>query len=403
MAEPAVVPSLSQRGTSRILFIVADGLGGLARELGGPTELEAAATPHLDRLAHEGVVGLCTPIAPGITPGSGAAHLALFGYDPLEHRIGRGVLDALGAGVELAAGDVAIRANLCTLDGTGRVTDRRAGRIASAESARVVERLRAGVRVDGVDLLFTPVREHRVAIRLRGPALGTAVSDTDPLVPGEPPLEPRALDTDSAETARIAAAISRQAREILSGERRANGLLLRGFGSAPRLTSMTDLYGLAPAAVAAYPTYRGLAQLVGMCVLDSGHSPAEYAPVVERHWDKYDFFFLHFKDPDTRGEDGDFDGKVRAIEALDQIVPSLLALAPDVVVVTGDHSTPSTLRSHSFHPVPLLLWAPATVRADNVTTFGEGACLRGGLGQILARDLMPIVLAHAGRLRRFSA
>jgi 2,3-bisphosphoglycerate-independent phosphoglycerate mutase len=312
-------------------------------------------------------------------------------------------LDALGAGVELAPGDVAIRANLCTLDSAGRVTDRRAGRIASAESARIVERLRAGVRVDGVDLLFTPVREHRVAIRLRGPALGTAVSDTDPLVPGEPPLEPRALDTDSAETARIAAAISRRAREILSSERRANGLLLRGFGSAPRLTSMTDLYGLAPAAVAAYPTYRGLAQLVGMSVLDSGHSPAEYVPVVERHWDKHDFFFLHFKDPDTRGEDGDFDGKVRAIEALDQIVPSLLALAPDVVVVTGDHSTPSTLRSHSFHPVPLLLWAPATVRADNVTTFGEGACLRGGLGQILARDLMPIVLAHAGRLRRFGA
>jgi 2,3-bisphosphoglycerate-independent phosphoglycerate mutase len=403
MPEPALVPSLSQPAQSRILFIIADGLGGLPREVGGPTELEAAATPHLDCLASDGVVGLCTPIAPGITPGSGAAHLALFGYDPLEHRVGRGVLDALGVGVDLAPGDIAIRANLCTLDAEGRVTDRRAGRIPSAESARLVELLRNTVRLDGVDLHFTPVREHRVAIRLRGPALGAAVSDTDPLVTGVPPLEPRALDARSADTARIAAAITRQAREILAGETRANGLLLRGFGTAPRLTSMRKLYGLVPAAVASYPTYRGLAQLVGMSVLDGHGSLADHAQVIDRHWHEYDFFFLHFKEPDARGEDGDFNGKLRAIEALDAIVPTLLALAPDVVVVTGDHSTPSTLRSHSFHPVPLLLWAPGMVRPDGVTTFGERACLGGGLGQILARELMPLVLAHAGRLRRYGA
>lgn len=403
MPQPALVPSLSQPAKSRILFIVADGLGGLPREAGGPTELEDAVTPNLDRLASDGVVGLCTPIAPGITPGSGAAHLALFGYDPLEHRIGRGVLDALGVGVDLAPGDIAIRANLCTLDAEGRVTDRRAGRIPSAESARLVERLGNSVRVDEVDLLFTPVREHRVAIRLRGPTLGAAVSDTDPLVTGVPPLEPRALDAHSADTARIAAAITRQAREVLAGETRANGLLLRGFGGAPRLPSMRERYGLVPAAVAAYPTYRGLAQLVGMSVLDGRGSLADHARVIERHWREHDFFFLHFKEPDARGEDGDFDGKVRAIEALAAIVPALLALAPDVVVVTGDHSTPSTLRSHSFHPVPLLLWAPLMARPDGVTIFGERACLGGGLGQILARELMSIVLAHAARLRRYDA
>lgn len=395
--------SLQQSAASRILFIVADGLGGLPREPGGPTELEAAATPHLDRLASDGVVGLCTPIAPGVTPGSGGAHLALFGYDPVEHQVGRGVLDALGAGVELEPGDVAIRANLCTLDRDGRVSDRRAGRIPTAESQRLVERLRERVRVDGTDILFTVVREHRVAIRLRGPALGAAVTDTDPLVTGERPLEPRALEAASAETARVAAAIARQARDILSGERRANGLLLRGFGAVPRIASMRERYGLAAAAVAAYPTYRGLGQLVGMSVLDGGTSLADHARAIERHWRDYDFFFLHFKDPDARGEDGDFDGKVRAIETLDDALPSLLALDPDVVVVTGDHSTPAAMRSHSFHPVPLLLWASATARSDGVTTFGERACLHGGLGQILARELMPLVLAHAGRLRRFGA
>jgi 2,3-bisphosphoglycerate-independent phosphoglycerate mutase len=403
MADAALVASLVQEASTRIVFIVADGLGGLPRRAGGPTELEAAVTPHLDRLMTEGVAGLCTPVAPGITPGSGAGHLALFGYDPLEHRIGRGVLDALGAGVDLAPGDVAIRANLCTLDAEGRVTDRRAGRIPSAESDRLVERLRRGVRVEGVDVVFTPVRDHRVAIRLRGPALGTAVSDTDPLVTGVPPLEPRALDTQSAATAVAAEAITRQAREILAAEPRANGLLLRGCGMAPRLTSMRERYRLTSAAVAAYPTYRGLAQLIGMSILDSGTSLADHARVIERYWSDYDFFFLHFKDPDARGEDGDFDGKVRAIEALDAIVPAVLALGPDVVVVTGDHSTPSVMRSHSFHPVPLLLWAPATARADDVTEFGERGCLRGGLGQIRARELMPIVLAHAGRLRRFGA
>jgi 2,3-bisphosphoglycerate-independent phosphoglycerate mutase len=229
------------------------------------------------------------------------------------------------------------------------------------------------------------------------------VSDTDPLVTGAPPLEPRALDAQSAGTARVATAITRQAREILAEEARASGLLLRGFGTAPRLASMRERYGLMPAAVAAYPTYRGLAKLVGMTVLDGGGSLADHVRVIGRHWGEQDFFFLHYKEPDARGEDGDFDGKVRAIEALDAIVPALLALSPDVVVVTGDHSTPSTMRSHSFHPVPLLLWAPATSRPDKVTTFSERACLGGGLGQIFARDLMPLVLAHAGRLRRYGA
>jgi 2,3-bisphosphoglycerate-independent phosphoglycerate mutase len=403
MVESALIPSLLQPAKSRILLVVADGLGGLPREPGGPTELEAAATPHLDRLTGEGTVGLSTPVAPGVTPGSGAGHLGLFGYDPIANRVGRGVIDALGVGVELAPGDVAIRGNLCTVDDEGRVTDRRAGRIPTAESERLVERLRANVRVEEADVLFTTVRDHRVAIRLRGPSLSAAVSDTDPLVTGVPPLEPRALDAQSDATARVAATIARQAEAVLVGEPRANALLLRGFGSVPRLTPMREAFGLTAAAVAAYPTYRGLARLVGMSVLDGGSSLAEHAKALERHWNEHDFFFLHFKDPDARGEDGDFEGKVRAIEQLDATMPALLALAPDVLVVTGDHSTPAALRSHSFHPVPVLLWAPATARPDDVTTFGERACVRGGLGQIPAQQLMPLMLAHAGRLRRYGA
>jgi 2,3-bisphosphoglycerate-independent phosphoglycerate mutase len=394
---------LHEPSTTRIVLLVADGLGGLPIEPGGKTELETARTPNLDRLAAEGTVGLSTPVAPGITPGSGPGHLGLFGYDPLEHQIGRGVLEALGVGVEVGPNDVAIRGNFCTIDANGVVTDRRAGRIPTETCVKLVEKLRAGIRIEGVETLIEPVREYRLVIRFRGEGLGDHVADTDPLETGQRPHEPKATEPDSEKTARVAAEFLRQAREILKNVHPANFLMMRGFARFPQIATMQDVYGVRPVAIAVYPMYRGLARLVGMSVVEPGKTIAEQIDVLGEQWNQYTFFFVHYKYTDSTGEDGNFVKKVEMIEALDAVLPKLLALQPDVLVVTGDHSTPSRMRSHSFHPVPLLIWAPATSRPDPVTTFGERACIQGGLGQILARQIMPLALAHAGRLQKFGA
>jgi len=398
-----LIRQLREVNTTRIVLLVADGLGGLPIEPGGPTELEKAYTPNLDALVTEGVVGLSTPVAPGITPGSGPGHLGLFGYDPREHQIGRGVLEALGIGVEVGPRDVAIRGNFCTLDEEGRVTDRRAGRIPTETCERLVAKLKQGVRIDGVETLVEPVREYRLVIRFRGDGLGDHVCDTDPLSTGLKTLEPRGGDVASEKTARIAAEFLRQARAILADEHPANFLMMRGFAKFPAIATMEEVYGLKPVAIAVYPMYRGLARLVGMTVVDPGKTLADQMEVARANWDKFDFFFIHYKYTDSTGEDGNFAKKVAMIEALDAEVPKLRALKPDVLIVTGDHSTPSKMRSHSFHPVPTLLWAPATCRPDLVTTFGERPCLEGGLGQFLAKDLLPLALAHAGRLQKFGA
>jgi 2,3-bisphosphoglycerate-independent phosphoglycerate mutase len=400
-----LIRQIREPNPTKIVLLVADGLGGLPVEPGGPTELEAARTPNLDRLASEGTVGLSIPVAPGITPGSGPGHLGLFGYDPLEHPIGRGVLEALGVGVEVGPDDVAIRGNFCTIDAEGRVTDRRAGRIPSEVGARLVEKLRQGVNIEGVETLIEPVREYRLVVRFRGKGLGDHVADTDPGRTGEPTLEPVAEpgDADSARTARIASEFLRQARAILKDEAPANFLMLRGFAKHPSIRTFADIYGLNAAAIAVYPMYRGLARLVGMTILDPGKTLADQIEVARANWEKYDFFFIHYKYTDSTGEDGAFARKVEVIEALDAELPKLMALKPDVLIVTGDHSTPSRLKTHSWHPVPLLLWAPATVRPDLVTSFGERPCLQGGLGQIEAKSLMPLAMAHAGRLGKFGA
>ncbi len=394
---------LREANSTKIVMLVADGLGGLPIQPGGPTELESARTPNLDRLAAEGTVGLSLPVAPGITPGSGPGHLGLFGFDPLEHDIGRGVLEALGVGVEVGPKDVAIRGNFCTIDAEGRVTDRRAGRIPTETCVKLVEKLRQHVKVEGVETLIEPVREYRLVVRFRGDGLGDDVNDTDPLQTGLPPLEPKGVDSASEKTARVAADFLHQARAILKDEHPANFLMMRGFARFPDIATMEDVYGLKPVAIAVYPMYRGLARLVGMDVVEPGKTIADQMEVLKSHWDKYDFFFLHYKYTDSTGEDGNFARKVEMIEALDAEVPKILALQPDVLLVTGDHSTPSRLKSHSWHPVPLLLWAPATVRPDLVTQFGERPCLQGGLGQIRAKEIMPLAMAHAGRLQKFGA
>jgi 2,3-bisphosphoglycerate-independent phosphoglycerate mutase len=398
-----VIRSLRESNSSKIVMLVADGLGGLPIEPGGKTELETARTPNLNAMATEGVLGLSTPVAPGIAPGSGPGHLGLFGFDPLDHQIGRGVLEALGVGVEVGPRDVAIRGNFCTIDSEGRVTDRRAGRIPTETCVKLVEKLRGGVRIDGIETLIEPVREYRLVVRFRGDGLGDHVHDTDPLQTGLLTLEPKAADPGSQRTAEVAAEFLRQARAILKDESPANFLMMRGFAKFPDIATIEDIYGLKAAAIAVYPMYRGLAKLVGMTVVEPGKTIAEQIEVAKSIWQDYDFFFIHYKYTDSSGEDGNFAKKVEVIEQLDAEIPKLRALNPDVLIVTGDHSTPSRLKAHSFHPVPTLLWAPATTRPDAETEFGERNCLRGGLGQFLAKDLMSFAMAHANRLQKIGA
>jgi len=370
-------------------------------EAGGKTELEAAATPNLDRLAARGTSGSSVPVLPGITPGSGPGHLGLFGYDPLEFKIGRGALEATGIGFELGPDDVAARGNFCTLDAEGLITDRRAGRIPSEESFKVVERLQA-VKIPGVETFVRPVKEHRFVVVWRGPGLSGAVADTDPQATGVPPLAPESLDAAAARTAEVAAEFVRQAREILADEPKANGMVLRGFAGRPALPSYEELYGLRAAAIAVYPMYKGLARLAGMTLVGEATTLGEQLDVLAGCWNDFDFFFLHFKYTDSTGEDGAFERKVARIEELDAVMPRIEALGPDVLIVTGDHSTPSRLRSHSWHPVPTLLVAD-TCRPDGLTGFSERDCLRGGFGIFPAKHLMLLAMAHAERLGKYGA
>jgi 2,3-bisphosphoglycerate-independent phosphoglycerate mutase len=399
----ALLHGLLEPAPTKIVLVVMDGLGGLPMEPGGKTELEAADTPNLDRLALQGTVGLSVPVAPGITPGSGVGHLALFGYDPVAHPVGRGILEALGIGMEVGPGDVAVRGNFCTLAADGTVEDRRAGRISTDECRRLVEKLRGAVSVPDLEVTLEPVRDYRMVARFRGAGLGDRVNDTDPLETGLRPIEPQGDDPPSQRTARAAAELLRQVREALKDEHPANHLLLRGFSALPHFPPFDDAYGVNAAALALYPTYRGLARLVGMTVLDAGSTIETEMAALAAHWAEHDFFFVHHKPTDSSGEDGDFARKCAMIEALDAAIPGILALRPDVLCVTGDHSTPAKMKAHSFHPVPLLLWAPASMRPDEVDRFGERPCMRGGLGHLLAKDLMPVLLAHAHRLKKYGA
>jgi len=395
---------LAKNDGGKIVLLVMDGLGGLPTESGGDTELEAAAVPYLDQLAREGCCGLSMPIGPGITPGSGPAHLALFGYDPLRYVIGRGVLEAFGIGLSVGPRDVAARGNFCSLDADGLITDRRAGRIATERSAELCDRL-SSIRLAGVQTEAKPVKDYRFALVLRGEGLDPHLADTDPQVVGQAPLPVRSLRPEAEHTALLFQSWVDQARPILADQHPANGVTLRGFSSDPNLPKFGDVYRLRAACVAVYPMYRGLAQLVGMDVLptDPGDTPADEFDRVAAAWDRYDFFFVHVKYTDSHGEDGDFDGKVRVIEQVDQGLDRLLAVKPDVLIVTGDHSTPSSMRSHSWHPVPTLLWAPQTHRPDAARSFGESECMKGNLGIFRAADLMVLALAHANRLTKFGA
>ena len=396
-----LIRELRQPEGGKIVLVVADGLGGLPLQPGGKTELESARTPNLDTLAREGVCGLSIPVLPGITPGSGPGHLGLFGYDPLRYRIGRGILEALGIHFEVGPQDVAARGNFCTVDAQGRITDRRAGRPSTERCVAMCRKLQA-IRLPDVELFVEPVREHRFVLVLRGDGLGDAVNDTDPQQTGHKPLEAKGADAGAVRTAAAVNRFVAEAGRILADDAPTNMVTLRGFARYPHIATMQEVYGLRPAALAVYPMYKGLARLVGMDVVDAGSTLGDQMETLRRLWDRYDFFFLHYKYTDSTGEDGNFTAKVEMIERLDAEIPKVRALAPDVLIVTGDHSTPSKLRSHSWHPVPVVLWAP-TCRPDAVSEFGEAQCLAGGLGQFQAMYLLPLAMAHAGRLGKYGA
>jgi 2,3-bisphosphoglycerate-independent phosphoglycerate mutase len=392
---------LREANSSKIVLVVADGLGGLALEPGGPTELEAASTPNLDACAREGVCGLSIPVLPGITPGSGPGHLGLFGYDPLQYRIGRGILEALGIHFEVGPRDVATRGNFCTLDSKGLISDRRAGRPTTERCVAMCKLLQT-VRVPGVEVFVEPVREHRFVVVLRGDDLGDAVNDTDPQQVGHAPLMAKGGDAASQRTAQAVNRFVAEANKVLKDQAPTNGVTLRGFARYPKIATMQEIYGLRAAAIAVYPMYKGLARLVGMDVLDAGSTLSDQVETLKRVWDQYDFFFLHYKYTDSTGEDGNFAAKVEMIERFDAEIPKIRTLNPDVLIVTGDHSTPSKLKSHSWHPVPVVLVAKSC-RTDAVTSFGESQCLHGGLGQFQAMYLLPLAMAHAGRLGKYGA
>jgi 2,3-bisphosphoglycerate-independent phosphoglycerate mutase len=396
-----LLPELLTSSDRRILFAVIDGVGGLPGPQ-GKTELELASTPNLDSLAERSVCGLSLPILPGISPGSGPGHLALFGYDPLKFQIGRGVLSALGIAFPLQASDVAARVNFATLDDSGNIVDRRAGRIKTDLCERLCAKLESEISLPDVEVFIRPEKEHRAALVLRAPELSDDLSDTDPQEIGVPPLQAKALSPEAEQTARLVNQFVEESRRVLADEKPANGLLTRGFAAYQPYPTFLKRYGLRAVAVAAYPMYRGVSRLVGMDVLECGDTLESQVKAVKEDAGSYDFVFLHFKKPDSAGEDGDFDAKVKALEAADSALGSVLNGSFHVVVVTGDHSTPCLLKAHSWHPVPLIVHSEFS-GIDTVAKFTERACGTGALGQMAAKHIMPLALANALRLKKFGA
>ena len=385
--------------STKMVLLVADGLGGLAHPDTGKSELETANIPNLDALAQKSACGVTTPVLPGVAPGSGPGHLALFGYDPLKHQIGRGALEALGIEVDLQPGDVATRGNFCLVDGEGLLVDRRAGRIPTEFSAPICERLDR-IQIPGVQLDVFSVQDYRFVLRLRGEGLSELVTETDPQVTGAKALEVKAIKPEAQKTADIVNEFVKQAAQLMAEEERANMLLLRGFAQLPSLPAMGEVYRLDPAAIAAYPMYRGLATVAGMNVIPTGKNFAAEMDTLRANWDKHDFFFIHYKPADAAGEDGDFDAKVRCLEGLDPFIPDILELGPDVLMVAGDHSTPAIMAAHSWHPVPFMLHSKLT-KGEGVPTFDERACALGSIGSIPATSVMVMGLSHAGKMTKF--
>ena len=384
---------------SKIVLLVVDGLGGLAHPDTGRSELETASLPNLDAMAQESACGLTTPVLPGVAPGSGPGHLALFGYDPLKYIIGRGALEALGIDAELRPGDVAARGNFCTVDGAGNLVDRRAGRIPTELSAPLCERLDR-IELPGVQVDVFPVQDYRFVLRLRGEGLSEAISETDPQITGVPALPVRALEAAAEKTANLVNDFVSQASKLLAEEERGNMALLRGWAQLPSLPPMGEVYRLNPAGIAAYPMYRGLATVANMKIIPTGQTFSEEVDTLHQEYDNHDFFFIHYKPADAAGEDGDFDAKVQALENLDPLIPRIRELEPDVFMVAGDHATPAIMAAHSWHPVPFMLHSKLT-RGEGVPAFNERDCGRGSIGSIPATNVMLLAMSHSGKLTKY--
>lgn len=400
MISSEFVKPYTKENEKKIVMIIMDGLGGFP-SANGKTELETANIPNMDELAKGGALGLIDPIAQGMTPGSGPAHFSLFGYDPVKNDIGRGALAAAGIGFDLKGGDVAARINFCTIDEKGIVTDRRAGRIATDINAELCKKLDK-IKIQDIELFVRPVKDHRAVVVFRGKGLSEHVSDTDPQNTGLLTLEPKATKPEGEKTAQTAKKFVDNAKEILKADKPANMILLRGFAECPSIPSFKDVYKLNAAAIAVYPDYKGVARVCKMDVLDTGTEEEDEIKTLEKNWTGYNFFYVHIKKTDSYGEDGNFDAKVKVIEKVDNLIPRIVALKPDLLIITGDHSTPALYAAHSFHPVPILFWGK-WVRPDLALKFGETECTRGGLGRFPSSEIMALALAHTQKLNKFGA
>ena len=397
-----VLHELIIENDKKIVLLVIDGLGGLPLENQGKTELETARTPHMDALAREAECGLHIPIDFGIAPGSAPGHLALFGYNPLNYLIGRGVVAAMGIGFPMKAGDVAARLNFATRDEQGNITDRRAGRIATELCGELCELLSKNINIPGVEVFVKPVKDYRGVVIFRGDGLSDHVKDTDTQQTGVKPLEPEATSDKGKKTAHIASEFVKQSFELLKDKQPANAVLMRGFAELPHIPSMNTLFKLNPVALAVYPDYKGVSRLVGMTVEEDLKDINEQMEKLKNKWPAHNFFFIHHKYTDSKGEDGDFPAKVAEIEKVDKIIPQILSLKPDVLIITGDHSTPAKMKSHSAHPVPFLLHA-GDIRPDLTKEFGERACSQGTWNNIKTAFLIQLALGYADKIKKFGA
>ena len=396
------IKKLKKQANTKIVFIVLDGLGGVPKDSNGLTELETAKIPNLNNLLSKSICGLQQPVGSGITPGSGPGHLSLFGYDPIRYQVGRGVLAALGINFNLRKGDVAARGNFCTIDDNGIILDRRAGRINTNENIKLCKKLKE-IKIPGIEIFIEPLKEHRFLLVFRGKNLNADISDTDPQDIGKEPLAPEYLNNKSKKTSEYIKKFIDKSSEILKNEYPANMILLRGFSTKPDWPSFKEIFNLKSAAIASYPMYKGISKLLGMETIDGCNTIDDELNELEKNWNKFDFFYLHIKGCDSAGEDGDFNRKIKIFEEFDNYIPKILNLNPDVLIITGDHSTPAVLKYHSWHPVPVLLWSKYC-RSDNLKCFGERECVKGSLGpRFPAVDLMPLALAHAKRLDKFGA
>ena len=403
----ALYSELTLKTKTKLALVVLDGLGDLAtREQGYLTPLEAAATPNLDALSKDSAQGRMVPLAPGLTPGSGPGHLGLFGYDPLEVQVGRGVIEALGLGMELQAGDVCARANFATLDANGIVTDRRAGRIPTETCEKLCALLAAKVKKIGeTEVLIRPGKEHRFVVVFRGKGLAGPLTDADPNREGLPIPTVKPRDSKSAAQKKVAKLIAdfyKAALPVIAREKPANGFLMRGIAHQPEIPLFEERYQLKPAALAVYPMYKGLAQLVGMKKIEGPQTIREQFERYLAEYDNFDFFFIHYKYTDKYGEDGNFAAKKKAIEEFDAALPILLRKKPDVLAITGDHSTPVALRGHSWHPQPVLLHS-AYSGSDKLDRFTETGANTGSLGVFEAKHLMRLMQANARMFDKFGA